>query len=135
MKWSAINAGGLLAVRQGKTGKELLIPLHRELRAVLETIPRRAVTIRADGTPWQTGFHTAWTKHRPAIVVDRKLVFHGLRKSAVVTLLEGGCTDAEVSAITGQSRQMVGTTHGWSISSVWQPLRFSSGSGVGERRT
>jgi len=37
----------------------------------------------------------------------RGLVFHGLRKSAVVFLLEAGCTDAEVSAITGQSRQMV----------------------------
>jgi len=35
------------------------------------------------------------------------LVFHGLRKSAVVFLLEAGCTDAEVSAITGQSRAMV----------------------------
>jgi hypothetical protein len=35
------------------------------------------------------------------------LVFHGLRKSAVVFLLKAGCMDAEVSAITGQSRQMV----------------------------
>ena len=34
-------------------------------------------------------------------------MFHGLRKSAVVMLLEAGCTDAEVSAITGQSRKMV----------------------------
>ena len=38
---------------------------------------------------------------------DNNRVFHGLRKSAVVFLLEAGCTDAEVSAITGQSRQMV----------------------------
>jgi integrase len=38
---------------------------------------------------------------------ERGLVFHGLRKSAVVTLLEAGCSDAEVAAITGQSRQMV----------------------------
>jgi transposase len=30
-----------------------------------------------------------------------------LRKSAVVFLLEAGCTDAEVAAITGQSRDMV----------------------------
>lgn len=37
----------------------------------------------------------------------QRLVFHGLRKSAVVMLLEAGCTDAEVSAITGQSRDMV----------------------------
>jgi integrase len=35
------------------------------------------------------------------------IVFHGLRKSAVVFLLEAGCTDAEVSSISGQSRQMV----------------------------
>ncbi len=34
-------------------------------------------------------------------------MFHGLRKSAVVFLLEAGCTDAEVAAITGQSREMV----------------------------
>lgn len=38
---------------------------------------------------------------------QRGLVFHGLRKSAVVFMLEAGCTDAEVSAVTGQSRQMV----------------------------
>ncbi len=38
---------------------------------------------------------------------EQKCVFHGLRKSAVVMLLEAGCTDAEVSAITGQSREMV----------------------------
>ena len=38
---------------------------------------------------------------------DNNRVFHGLRKSAVVFLLEAGCTDAEVSSITGQSRQMV----------------------------
>ena len=38
---------------------------------------------------------------------ERRLVFHGLRKSAVVTLLEAGATDAEVSAITGQTREMV----------------------------
>jgi hypothetical protein len=38
---------------------------------------------------------------------DKGLVFHELRKSAVVSLLEAGCTDAEVAAITGQSRDMV----------------------------
>jgi hypothetical protein len=32
---------------------------------------------------------------------SKRLVIHGLRKSAVVFLLEAGCTDAEVSAITG----------------------------------
>jgi hypothetical protein len=42
-----------------------------------------------------------------ALLRERRRVFHGLRKSAVVFLLEAGCTDAEISAITGQSREMV----------------------------
>lgn len=112
MRWNAINASGLLAVKQGKTGKALLIPIHRDLAAVLETIPRRALTIltNAEGRPWGAdgnGFQTTWHKHKPQAVRERGLVFHGLRKSAVVTLLEAGCTDAEVAAITGQSRAMV----------------------------
>lgn len=109
MRWSAINAAGLIAVRQGKTGKDLLIPLHRELRVVLDAVPRRAVTIltTTEGRPWGSGFTGVWRAYRPAIVRERGLVFHGLRKSAVVMLLEAGCTDAETAAITGQSRQMV----------------------------
>ncbi len=108
MKWSAINDRGQIWVRQEKTGKELLIPIHKSLAAVIEKIPRRAVTIltSTDGTPWRA-FQTSWRKHKPKLVKERDLVFHGLRKSAVVTLLESGCTDAEVAAITGQSRQMI----------------------------
>src|SRR5690606_21276810 len=64
------------------------------------------------GTPWtKDGFRASWQaemNRRPFRVLrKRRKVFHGLRKSAVVFLLEAGCTDAEVSAITGQSRQMV----------------------------
>jgi uncharacterized protein YerC len=40
-------------------------------------------------------------------VREAGLVFHGLRKSAVVMLLKAGCTEAEVSAITGQSLQTI----------------------------
>ena len=36
-----------------------------------------------------------------------RLVFHGLRKPAVVFLLEAHCSDAETAAITSQSRDMV----------------------------
>lgn len=110
MRWDAIQ-GGMIAVRQGKTGKRLAIPLHRDLRPVLDGIPRRAVTIltSSEGRPWTvTGFRASWRKSAIAAdLASRKLVFHGLRKSAVVMLLEAGCTDAEVGAITGQSREMV----------------------------
>lgn len=55
----------------------------------------------------KTAFNTAWRRARPDILRERGLVFHGLRKSAVVTLIEAGCSTAEVAAITGQSMQMV----------------------------
>lgn len=75
---------------------------------------RSSVTVltNAAGIPWtKDGFQSSWQKQmadgRLQPLSDRRLVFHGLRKSAVVFLLEAGCTDAEVAAITGQSRDMV----------------------------
>lgn len=106
MKWSDIESGGIWVVQE-KTGKRLLIPLHRDLQAILDTIPKTAVTILTtnDGIPWKGGFQATWRKKKPAAA--KGLVFHGLRKSAVVSLLEVGCSTAEVSAITGQTMQMV----------------------------
>jgi integrase len=108
MRWDHI-VDGRISVVQEKTKKRLLIPIHRDLKAVLDKIPKRAVTIltSSEGTPWQGGFQAVWRKRRPKTVAKAGLVFHGLRKSAVVTLLEAGCTTAMVQAITGQSIQMV----------------------------
>jgi integrase len=113
MQWSDC-AERQISVVQEKTGKKLRIPMHRDLAELLRTLPRRSTTILTNtkGRPWTSdGFRASWSKEmsRPAMEAHRQagLVFHGLRKSAVVFLLEAGCTDAEVSAITGQSRQMV----------------------------
>jgi integrase len=113
MKWNDIH-DGLIAVVQEKTGKRLWIPMHENLRGLLEEIPRTSVTILTNSraVPW-TGdsFRHSWMEEltRPQMKLLRKSrrVFHGLRKSAVVFLLEAGSTDAEVAAITGQSREMV----------------------------
>ena len=113
MQWNDV-AQGLVHVVQEKTGKKLWITMHKELRDILTVIPKRATSILTStrGTPWTSdGFRASWGKEmrRSSMkpLKDAGLVFHGLRKSAVVFLLEAGCTDAEVSAITGQSRQMV----------------------------
>lgn len=100
---------GLIPVRQQKTGKEVLIPIHRELRAVLDQIPLEATTYLAhNGKPWNLEtFRTEWTRKVPPEIKGAGLVFHGLRKSAVVTLAEVGCTTEEIKAITGQSNSMV----------------------------
>jgi len=112
MTWAQVNSG-LLKVRQEKTGKELVIPAHQRLLAELAEIPRTSVRILTStrGTPWtRDGFRASWQKALTgplAPIRENGLVFHGLRKASVVTLLEAGCSDAEVAAITGQSRQMV----------------------------
>src|SRR5262249_42696041 len=79
-------------------------PLHEDLRRLLAEIPKTAVTILTStaGTPWtRDGFKTSWQKAFAEPKLHAGLVFHGLRKSAVVFLLEAGCSDAEVAAITG----------------------------------
>ena len=113
MMWSDIDQG-LILVRQGKTGKRLWIPIHSQLREILTDIPRNSTHIltSAIGRPWKGfGFSTAWqrTLGRKELMAIREagLVFRGLRKSAAVKLAEAGCTDAEIAAITGQTRQMV----------------------------
>ena len=118
MTWRHIR-DGMVHVRQDKTRKLLRITLHRELKDVLEQIPRRAVQILTNtrSEPWQSGFRASFYKelhadkfasmHQAAKAEDRHLVFHGLRKTAVVNLLEAECTTADVAAVTGQSIQMV----------------------------
>lgn len=107
MRWSSVTPNGI-ALTQQKTGKALVIPVHKRLATVIEKIPRRAVTIltNSEGRPWRR-FQATWAKHKPKLVKEQGLVFHGLRKSAVVMLLEAGCSEAEVSAVTGQTLAMV----------------------------
>ena len=112
MSWSMLR-NGEIEVKQEKTGCYLRIPAHQKLLEALANADRSSVQILTNtrGRPWtQDGFRTSWSKALVgplAPIREAGLVFHGLRKSAVVTLLEVGCTDAEVSAITGQSRSMV----------------------------
>lgn len=107
MRWTDIEDGVVHVVQQ-KTGKELWVPIHSGLGAILEAQPRavetllfgpkgkprRPSTLRAQLQAWAA-------KH------DQEIVPHGLRKNAVNTLLECGCTLAETASITGQTLQVV----------------------------
>jgi integrase len=113
MGWASVDVGNIEVVQE-KTGKKVWIPIHRDLKAVLSSMPRRSVKIltNLDGVPWtKDGFRSQWAHQMDCIELESGaccgMVFHGLRKSAVCMLLESGCSDAMVSAITGQSRQMV----------------------------
>ena len=113
MGWSSVETGSIEVVQE-KTGKKVRIPIHRDLKLVLASMPRRSVKILAnqDGVPWtKDGFRSQWAHQMDCIELEsgacHGMVFHGFRKSAVCMLLEAGCSDAMVSAITGQSRAMV----------------------------
>ena len=113
MNWSAIDSGVIEVVQQ-KTKSRVWIPIHRDLRVVLDQAPRRSMKILSnqDGAPWTTdGFKSQWGHQMDCMSLLGGelygLVFHGLRKSAVCFLLEAGCTVAETQSITGQSMQMV----------------------------
>lgn len=107
MQWNDVERGEIKVFAQ-KTKTKLRISLADELAALLkhESRPSTAILTNAKGEPWtQSGLRQklqAWAKQRGEDVVP-----HGLRKNAVIALLEAGCTIAEVSAITAHSIAMV----------------------------
>ena len=123
MKWADI-AGDKIHVVQDKTGAELWVPLHPGLQADLAITERRgepivaAELIRADGHPSNTAgqpisgraFHHYWGKERRRLGLrddQYTNTLHGLRKNATINLLEAGCTNSEVKAITGHSTDVM----------------------------
>lgn len=104
LRWSSINDGHVKLVQQ-KTGKKLTIKLHSALARELDATPKSSVMILADdsGKPITDKRLRAEVKK----FTGGKFVPHGLRKNAVIALLEVGCTHKEVQAITGQSLQMI----------------------------
>ena len=120
MTWADVDQGAIQVVRddgmigQQKTRKRVWVPLHRELRAELAGVSRTSTRILTGerGQPYTLeSFKTAWQRQHEAIELltgaCHGLVLHGLRKSAVCFLLDAGCPEEEVEAITRQSREMI----------------------------
>lgn len=107
MRWSDVEDGEISIVQQ-KTGKRVWIRLHRDLHAELATTPKRAITILSDaiGRPFSVPDMRAILQAF-TIALGVKTVPHGLRKNAVIALLEVECSVAEVAAITGQTYAVV----------------------------
>lgn len=100
---------GTLHVTQQKTGTRLKFPLHKRLAEIIEAdAPKDAMVflLNEKGKPvTESGLRQRiqkWAKGH-----GQQIVPHGLRRNAVNALLESECSVAEVSAITGQSLQMI----------------------------
>jgi len=94
----------VLTVVQQKTGQEVGIPMHRELQALIDSLPLDKLTfITSDkGTPLTPESFTNWFRR---MVVEaglpKGLSAHGLRKATCRRLAEAGCTAHEIMAISG----------------------------------
>ncbi|WP_286749859.1 tyrosine-type recombinase/integrase [Sphingopyxis sp. SCN 67-31] len=107
MRWGDIR-DETISVVQRKTGRALTIQMHQSLSDMLAATPKRGLTIltRADGGPVGDD---AIRKEIQSFTAKygARLVPHGLRKNAVIALLEAGCSVAETAAVSGQSFAMV----------------------------
>ncbi|MGE8143092.1 tyrosine-type recombinase/integrase [Novosphingobium sp. NPDC080210] len=105
LTWNDVRGGSILITPQKtrRFKKTLDIPIHRDLRAELDRTPKAGIAIfHGIKQRWLRTKLQAFTR-----ALGAETVPHGLRKNAVIALLEEGCTVAEVASITGQTFQVV----------------------------
>jgi integrase len=107
LTWTAYN-GTHISLKQGKTGARARIRVYSELKTLLDSTPRRAVTILTNtrGRPWTgDGLRASW-----AAACDRAgvegVTFHDLRGTFVtLAYRHHGASFRDIAEITGHSER------------------------------
>ena len=97
---------GCLHLRQHKTGKPLIIPIHPELQVVLDATSADNMTFLVSnrGGPYHPSAFTHWFKDRcQEAGLPRRAGPHGLRKACCRRLAEAGCSMKVIAAISGHA--------------------------------
>jgi integrase len=99
MGWQHL-VGDSIKVKQSKTGADLLIPIHAELRLVLQNLARTNLTflVTERGSPFSTHSFGGWFKKECKLAGLPHCSAHGLRKSASRRLAEAGCSASQIAA-------------------------------------
>lgn len=108
LPWSAYD-GSQLTWRQGKTGAEVQIPVHADLRTFLEAAKRVStqIVVSSAQRPWKTGnafrgaFFGLLRDMERAGEVGPGLTYHGLRHTAATRLAEIGASDRAIARLLG----------------------------------
>jgi integrase len=98
--------GGILTVRQGKTGAVVFLPILPELQAILAASEAGQMTFltTATGKPFTGGSFTNWFGAAcRAAGLPLGLSAHGLRKAMCRRLAEAGCSANQIAAISGHA--------------------------------
>jgi integrase len=90
---------------EDKTGLELVIPVHPELRRIIDATPSKHLTflVTEFGAPFAAAGFGNWFRDRCNEAGLRHCSFHGLRKAAATRLIDAGCDVVEAAAITGHA--------------------------------
>ncbi len=106
MAWSHVTAGTKISVTQQKTGRRLLIPLHRDLLTALAAHRREHVAIitTAYGQPFTVDGFSQWMRDAIAKAgLPLSCQPHGLRKATGRRLAEAGATAKMIMSILGHT--------------------------------
>ena len=109
MRWSDIQDGSVF-VRQNKTRKELWVPILPELQQALDGARRDSVFLLTNerGTNrWSYRGASQAVRNVRAEIGALNYDIHSWRYNAAAELLEAGCEDDLIAAVTGQSPAMV----------------------------
>jgi integrase len=106
MGWQHVKANRI-AVVQKKTGSMVDIPIHPELKRVLEGTPRGNLTflMTEHGRPFTANGFGNWMRDRCDEAGLPQCTSHGLRKAMAKRLAEAGCSVNEIMAITGHATE------------------------------
>ncbi|MDX2483807.1 MAG: tyrosine-type recombinase/integrase [Pseudodonghicola sp.] len=109
MRWSNIEDGAVW-VCQSKTSKELWIPILPELQAALDAASKHSVFILTNSlgaNRWSYRGASAAVRLIRERIGALDYDIHSWRYNAACELLEAGCGDDLIAAVTGQSPAMV----------------------------
>lgn len=111
MPWSAYD-GDIIVARASKTNEPIWVPAHRDLRAILDTAPRKSpvIVVGARGKPltgdgFRARFFRVIRDLEKTGLIGKGLTFHGLRHTAATALADAGCDTRDIMAITGHKTE------------------------------
>lgn len=93
-----------IAVRQEKTGADLIIPIHPELRRAYQAFPSKGLSLLGDerGRPIGRDALTSRIKKAAAAAgLSGECKAHGLRKALMRRMAEAGNSSKEIAAVSG----------------------------------
>lgn len=105
LTWTAYD-GRVIRLKQSKTGARVSILVSDELKAMLDAMPRKAVTILTNGRglPWAGGFDGYFRKEKARLGIEG-VTFHDLRGTFVTVAKAKGYTISQISDASGHSEK------------------------------